>query len=155
MAFEKELDELQSINHKAPADGWGEKIKKAKEEKKARLRERAPPARSGHLSGSRNAGLTFGCPMRNKRKRPARFPATARSTAGLCAPRQQFYCARRLFEPRWAAREEKELKFQAVRKGFPVMICLGEKSGAQNTDIMGSERIAKTEAAGLTPSRVR
>ncbi len=149
MAFEKELDELQSRKRKALRMGGEKKIEARRKagkytarERIARLLDPGTFLEVGMLNCSDVPG------MEDKSPADSKISGYGKIDGRPVALTANDFTVLAASSSRVAARKEKELKFQAVRKGFPV-IYLGEAGGARMPDIMGSKGLASFGGGGF------
>ena len=160
MAFEKKLEELEKRRKKALLMGGEKKIKARHDQGKYSARERIARLLDpdtflevGMFNHSDMPGLEDKTPADSKISGYGKIDGRA------VAVTANDFTVLAASSSRVAGRKEKELKFQAVRKGFP-LIYLGEAGGARMPDIMGSKGLASFGGGGFdtftgSQSRVR
>ncbi len=142
MSFEKEMEELRSRKEKARQMGGPAKIKRQHDKGKWTARERIARLLDpdsffevGLLNHSDMPGMEDRTPADSK---IGGFGKIDGRTVAIMA---NDFTVLASTSSRVASKKSAEIKFQAARRGFPV-IYLGESGGARMPDIMGSKGLA-------------
>ncbi len=149
MPFENVLEDLERRKAKALKMGGEEKIARRHAEGKLSARERIANLLDtdtffevGLLNHSDMPG------MEDKTPADSKVSGFGRIDGRAVAVTANDFTVLAATSSRVAGKKEGELKFQAVRRGYPV-ICLGEAGGARMPDIMGSKGLASVGGGGF------